>query len=160
MTKTKLFPISVIFILLMTSSKFHIETVVTYKIYNSGNKLFVSASMEKSYASILVMTKSEMVTSKNRGVQLNKIVKENTTFNINGVDYLLKFDSAKVNKENLELKYYIENIPSNIYSLTMKNDVIVGADDLAIVNAYVKIKSKRNKVLRFNKKNNSRTITY
>ena len=158
----KLIKFSAIIFLILSSMAFsnHIETVVVYKIHNNNNTLSVSATMNKSYASILVMTKGNMVASNNRGVQLNKIVKKNTNFNINGKDYNLKFDSAIVNKENLELKYYVDNIPTNIYSLTMKNDVIVGNDDLAIVSAYVKIKNKSRKILRFNKKNNSRTITY
>lgn len=138
----------------------HIETVVVYKIQGDDKTLSVSAKMKKSYASILVMTKGEMVTAKNRGVQLNKIIKENTSFNINGVEYKLKFDSVVVDEQNLELKYYLDNIPLNIQSLTMNNNVIVGPDDLAIVNAYVEIKNKIRKILRFNKKNNSRTITY
>lgn len=138
----------------------HIETVVVYNIQDNDKTLSVSAKMKKSYASILVMTKGEMVSSKNRGIQLNKIIQENTTFNINGLDYNLKFDTVVVDKQNLELKYYLDNIPSNIQSLTMHNSVIVGPDDLAIVNAYFEIKNKTRKVLRFSKKNSSRTITY
>ncbi len=146
--------------LLMTSSTAHIETVVTYKIHNSGNKLYVSTSMEKSYATILVMSKGEDITPKNRGVQLNTIIKKNTNFTINGIVYNLKFESATVRKRDIVLQYYIENIPTSISSFTMENDVIVGVDELAIVNAYVKIKNENRKVLRFNKRNNSRTLNF
>lgn len=159
MKPIKLLIICVVLPLVMAFSS-HIETVVVYKIHNDNDKLYVSATMEKKYATILVMSKGEMVTPKNRGIQLNKIVKRNTSFKINGINYDLKFESALVNQQNLVLKYYIENIPLNISSFTMKNDVIVGVDELAIVNAYITIKNENRKILRFNKKNNSRTIIY
>ena len=40
------------------------------------------------------------------------------------------------------------------------NDVIVGEDDLAITNAFIKLNEKKRKNLRFNKKKKSRTIIY
>jgi hypothetical protein len=144
----------------MTSFTTHIETVVIYKIHTVEKKMHISVTMEKSYASILVMTKGIGVKPKNRGIQLNKIIRENTKFIINNSINKLKFESATVSKKNVELKYYIENIPIEISTFTMENDVIVGADDLAIVNAYVKIEKETRNILRFNKKNNSRTITY
>lgn len=144
----------------MTGFTTHIETVVVYKIHNADDKLFITATMEKNYASILVMTKGIMVTPKNRGVQLNKIIKQNTSFKINGTSYDLNFESVIVNNNNLVLKYYIKNIPSKIKRFTMMNDVIVGDDDLAIANAYIKLKEKNRKTLRFNKKKKSRTITF
>ncbi len=160
MNKTKQFLIIFIFIILMTSFTTHIETVVIYKIHTVEKKMHISVTMEKSYASILVMTKGIGVKPKNRGIQLNKIIRENTKFIINNSINKLKFESATVSKKNVELKYYIENIPIEISTFTMENDVIVGADDLAIVNAYVKIEKETRNILRFNKKNNSRTITY
>jgi hypothetical protein len=138
----------------------HIETVVVYKIYNDDDKLFITVTMEKNYASILVMTKGIMVTPKNRGVQLNKIIKQNTCFKINGTSYDLNFETVIVNDNNLVLKYYIKNIPSKIKRFTMMNDVIVGEDDLAITNAFIKLNEKKRKNLRFNKKKKSRTIIY
>lgn len=158
----RLLKYSIFVILISVSIAFsaHIETVVVYKIHNVDDKLYITATMDKNYATILVMTKGVMVTPKNRGVQLNKIIKQNTSFKINGSSYDLNFKSAKVNNNNLILKYYINDIPTKIKIFTMINDVIVGEDELAIANAYIKLKEKNRKTLRFNKKKKSRTITF
>jgi hypothetical protein len=150
----------ILILFVLTGFTIHIETVVVYKIHNAKDTLFITATMDKSYASILVMTKGEMITPKNRGVELNKIIKENTNFIINGTNHDLIFESAIVNHKNLVLKYYINDIPSKITTFTMINDVIVGDDELAIANAYINLKNKNRKTLRFNKKKKSRTIIF
>lgn len=152
--------ILILALFLFTGYTTHIETVVEYKISRDNSSLLVSVLMEKSYASLLLMNKGEFITPKNKGIQLNKIIKENTIFKINNSSYNLKFNTAIVQEKKIKLKYTIENIPSEIDRFTMDNDLIVGIDDEAIVNAFVNIKNEKRKVLRFSKKTKSLTLSF
>ena len=150
----------ILVLFILSGYTLHIETVVEYEIHSNNNSLFVAVKMEKSYASILLMNKGESITPNNRKAQLNKVIRENTHFKINDISHKLKFQSATSNEKMIQLNYYVENIPSRVSSFVMENDVIVGIDDEAIVNAYVNIKNEKRKVLRFSKKTKSLTVNF